>query len=172
MILGEELHMKKRIISLLALIFATVSLLTFSAGCDLEAHKKNDSYVSDVKNLVNDTVNYTRRLKQQDEAFESKDSEKLRGYLLAADDLINTLEQIQKLRPTDEFDEMNDRLRTAAEAAMNNITQIRSFVAYASESGDDGIYKREKENYLQNYMAYYDEMKELSSEIQTYWRNA
>lgn len=164
--------MKRKLITCIALVLTVLSLMMTISGCDLETYKRSDSYVADVKNLVNDSVNYTRKLKQQDEDFDSKDSEKMRGYLLAADDLINTLEQIQKLRPTDEFDEMNDELRTAAEAALNNITQIRSFVAYASESGDDSIYKREKDSYFEDYLFYYDEMITLSSRIQTYWRNA
>lgn len=161
--------MKKRLLCLMTVVLA---MLLLSAGCDFETHKKSDLYVSQVKNLVNDTVNYTRKLRQQDKDFDSKDSEKLRGYLLAADDLINTLEQIQKLRPTDEFDSMNDKLRTASESALNSVTQIRSFVAYAAESGDDSIYTREKDKCINEYEGFYDEMKELSSEIQTYWRNA
>ena len=163
--------MKKRLVCIIAAITAAL-LLMFSAGCDLDGYKKSDRYVGDVKSLVNDTVNYTRKLRRQDESFDINDSEKLRGYLLTADDLINTLEKIQKLRPTDEFDNMNEKLRAASEHALNNVMQIRSFVAYAGESGDDSIYKREKEKFLSDYMNSYDEMKELSSEIQNYWRNA
>ncbi len=158
---------KRAAVFLLAAVF--IMMLT---GCDVETHRKNNQYVSDVKNLVNDSVNLTRKLKQQSEELDCKDAEKVRGYLLAADDLINTLQQIQKLRPTNEFDEMDERLKTASEAALNNISQIRSFVAYARDSGDDTIFKRESDSYYTLYLESYDKMKQLSSEIQTYWRNA
>ena len=138
----------------------------------MEAHQKNDTYVSSVKQLVDDSVTYTRKLRQQDEDFDCRDNEKVRGYLLVTDDLINTLEQIQKLRSTDEFDRMDKPLKDSAKVALTVISQLKALVVYAQESGNDALYQREKDGYLSDYYINYDTMKELSSEIQTYWRNA
>ncbi len=153
------------------LVILTLFVLAVS-GCNMELNNRNNQYVADVKKLVNDSVNYTRKLRQQDEAFDCKDSEKLRGYLLAADDLINTLEKIQKLRPSDEFDDMDDQLKKDSKNALTLISQIKAMVVYAGENGDDSIYRREKDDYFSIYYDYYDSMKNISSAIQTYWRNA
>ena len=90
----------------------------------------------------------------------------------AADDLINTLEKIQKLRPSDEFDDMDDQLKKDSKNALTLISQIKAMVVYAGENGDDSIYRREKDDYFSIYYDYYDSMKNISSAIQTYWRNA
>ena len=164
--------MKKSMTGLLAVFLVMAMFVTALSGCNMELHNRNDQYVSDVKKLVNESVNLTRKLRQQDEAFDCKDSEKLRGYLLAADDLINTLEKIQKLRPSDEFDEYDDRLKADSRTALTLISQIKAMVVYAGENGDDSIYKREREDYFSDYYKHYDNMKNISSEIQTYWRNA
>ena len=153
------------------LVILTLFVLAVS-GCNMELNNRNNQYVADVKKLVNYSVNYTRKLRQQDEAFDCKDSEKLRGYLLAADDLINTLEKIQKLRPSDEFDDMDDQLKKDSKNALTLISQIKAMVVYAGENGDDSIYRREKDDYFSIYYDYYDSMKNISSAIQTYWRNA
>ncbi len=164
--------MKKKIFSPLMLLFVLAMMVISASGCNMELHNRNEQYVSEVKKLVNDSVNYTRKLRQQDEEFDCKDNEKLRGYLLAADDLINTLEKIQKLRPSDEFDDMDVQLKDESKNALTLISQIKAMVVYAGENGDDSIYKREREEYFNSYYTYYDRMKDLSSQIQTYWRNA
>ena len=86
--------------------------------------------------------------------------------------MINTLEQIQKLRATDEFDAMDKPLKTSAKSSLQIISQIKALIVYAQENGDDDLYQREKSTYFNDYYGYYDQMKEISSEIQTYWRNA
>lgn len=164
--------MKKRIISrFLCFISAAILLLTVTS-CNLETNQKNNNYVSNVKRLVDDSVTYTRKLRQQDDGFDCRDNEKVRGYLLVTDDLINTLEQIQKLRATDEFDDMDKPLKDSAQIALTMISQIKALVVYAQENGSDALYQREKETYFSHYYVSYDEMKDLSSQIQTYWRNA
>ena len=142
------------------------------AGCKTEQYQKNEQYVSEVRRLVNDSVSYTRKLHKHDNDFDFKNSENVRGYLLTADDLINTLEQIQKLQSTDEFDKMNTSLKEAAEKAMEQVSQLRAMVVYSQENKNDSIYSREKEHYFKEYDEQYDIMVDLSSEIQTYWRNA
>lgn len=164
--------MKKTMIRRFLRLVTAALLLLPLAGCNMETHQKNDTYVNNVKQLVDDSVTYTRKLRQQDESFDCRDNEKVRGYLLVTDDLINTLEQIQKLRSTDEFDSMDKPLKDSAKVALTVISQLKALVVYARESGDDALYQREKGGYLNDYYANYDTMKELSSEIQTYWRNA
>ena len=164
--------MKKPTFSFLTIFLAMAVFVMAMSGCNMELHNRNDQYVSDVKKLVNESVNFTRKLRQQDESFDCKDSEKLRGYLLAADDLINTLEQIQKLRPSDEFDDYDQQLKEDSRTALTLISQIKAMVVYAGENGDDSIYLREREDYFSDYYTHYDNMKSISSEIQTYWRNA
>ncbi len=164
--------MKKISVCRFFCLVAAVVLMLTAVGCNMELHQKNESYVSQVKQLVNDSVTYTRKLWERDNEFDCRSSEKIRGYLLVADDLINTLDQLQKLKATDEFDEMDKPLKESAKQALILISQLKAMVVYAQESGDDAIYQREKGSYLNDYYTCYDNMKELSSEIQTYWRNA
>ena len=164
--------MKRRFICHCVGLLLSILFVISLAGCNMEIHQKNSAYVSNVKRLVDDSVTYTRKLRQQDDSFDCRDNEKVRGYLLVADDLINTLEQIQKLRATDEFDAMDKPLKTSAKSSLQIISQIKALIVYAQENGDDDLYQREKSTYFNDYYGYYDQMKELSSEIQTYWRNA
>ena len=153
------------------IMLATVVMFAFT-GCNMETHQMNDQYVSSVKEMVNDSVTYTRKLRQQDEGFDCHDNEKIRGYLLVTDDLINTFEKIQTLKSTDEFDEMDIELKRVSKQALTMISQLKQMVVYAQQSGSDAIYQREKNGYFDQYYSYYEDLRSISSEIQTYWRNA
>lgn len=163
----------KRIHFIRMALFALMSVLMLTfAGCNLDTHNKNDQYVSDVRRMVNDSVTYTRKLRQQDEIFDCKNNEMVRGYLLVTDDLINTLQQIQKLKATDRFDDMDTELKLASKDALGIISQLKALVVYAQLNGNDMIYQLEKDEFFNRYYHSYDNMVELSSAIQTMWRNA
>lgn len=149
-------------------LFFVVSL----CGCNMEQFKKNEQYVSDVKELVNESVNYTRKLKKLDEDFVCHDSKIVNEYIEITEKLMDIFQKIQKLQPTNEFDDKDKELKEAARNELTIISQIRNLVLHANQNGDDTIYQREKTACFEEYKKYYDQAIELSSEIQTYWRNA
>lgn len=164
--------MMRRVKMTSILLMAVLMLVLSSAGCNFDRFKQNDSYVKSVKELVDDTVNATRSVRQLDKSFNSQDSDKNREYLKVCDDLIGTLEKIQKLQATDEFDDMDRQLKEAAKDQLNTVMQLHTLIQHAGQTGDDSIYQREKDAYLEKFEENYENMRSLSSEIQTYWRNA
>ena len=52
------------------------------------------------------------------------------------------------------------------------MTEYRMLVKYSEEKLDDKFYKNEKEELDKKYVDICADMRNLSSEIQTYWRNA
>ena len=158
---------KKSIMLLIALLFV-FSLV----GCNTEEFKKNEQYVSDVKNLVNESVNHTRKLRELDKDFVISDKDLINEYLETTDSLMEVFEQIQKLQATDEFDDKDKELKEAVKNELTVISQLRNLVYHAQENGDDDIYQREKDIYFEEYNKNYEKTIDLSSEIQTYWRNA
>lgn len=153
------------------LLFAAFFVLVLN-GCNMEEFKKNEQYVNDVKNLVNESVNYTRKLRKLDEDFAISDNELVSDYLEITDSLMEIYEQIQKLQATDEFDDKDKELKAAAKNELTVISQLRNLVYHAQQNGDDDIYQREKAVYFEEYNKNYEKTIDLSSEIQTYWRNA
>lgn len=153
------------------LLFAAFFVLVLN-GCNMEEFKKNEQYVNDVKNLVNESVNYTRKLRKLDEDFAISDNELVSDYLEITDSLMEIYEQIQKLQTTDEFDDKDKELKAAAKNELTVISQLRNLVYHAQQNGDDDIYQREKAVYFEEYNKNYEKTIDLSSEIQTYWRNA
>ncbi len=149
-------------------LFFVVSL----CGCNTDEFKRNEKYVSDVKELVNESVNYTRKLKKLDEDFVCHDADLVNEYIETTEKLMDIFQQIQKLQPTDEFDDKDKDLKEAAKNELTIISQLRNLVLHANQNGDDTIYQREKVNCFEEYKKYYDQAIDISSEIQTYWRNA
>ncbi len=164
--------MRKNLLHRAVPVMLAVLWLLMLPGCNMETFHKNEQYVAEVKRLVNGLVDGTRKLKQLDDSFNCHDNEKVQSYLNVTDELIGNLEQIQKLQSTNEFDEMDKNLKTTAKSQLILVSQIRILVCHARESGDDSIYQREKKTYMDDYQKNYEKMRELSSEIQTYWRNA
>ncbi len=164
--------MKKNIMSRSFIIFISAMLMFVLAGCSNAKIKQNDNYVSSVKNLVNDTVNLNRTLKEQQEGFNCHDEEKSRQYISTMDSLADGFQQILKLQATNEFDEYDKSLKTRAKACLQDITQLRSLTGYAVKNEDDTFYQNDKQDIFDKYKSECDAMREISSEIQTYWRNA
>lgn len=153
------------------LLLASV-LLMILTGCNTEQMKKGNEYVSQVKQQVNEVVNFNRTLKEQENEFNCRDEEKTKRYVTTMDSLSEHFRSILKLQATDEFDKYDVDLKKNAKDALQTITQLKTLVKHAAEQGDDTFYQNEKDKLLKSYEDNCQKLRSLSSEIQTYWRNA
>lgn len=141
-------------------------------GCSSETVKRNDKYVSSVKSLVNDVVNLNRVYKEQDENFNCHDPESIETLTGTMDKLTEKFNSILKLQAENEFRKYDNDLKSKAKEGLQIITQLRTLVKYSEVQLDDKLYQNEKEELNAKYSDVCSEMRSLSSEIQTYWRNA
>ncbi len=155
----------------IAVLMASV-LLFVLAGCNVDEVNHNNDYVSSVKKYVDNVVTYTREYKEYETTFNCRDVEESKKYIGTMDSLIECFQKILKLQSTDEFDEYDSSLKTLAQSALETITEIKSLTSYAVETGDDTLYKNDEDLMLENYDVLYEGLKDISAEIQTYWRNA
>ena len=155
----------------IAVLIASVLLLVLS-GCNVDEVHHNNDYVSAVKKYVDNVVTYTREYKEYETTFNCRDVEESKKYIGVMDSLIECFQNILKLQSTDEFDEYDSSLKFQAQSALETITEIRSLTSYAVETGDDTLYKNDESTMIENYTTFYEQLKDMSAEIQTYWRNA
>ena len=161
-----------KIQSRLAFLLAVSVLLMLFAGCNSEQIKKGNEYVSQVKEQVNEVVNFNRTLKEQENEFSCRDEEKTKRYVTTMDSLSERFSNILRLQATDEFDQYDSELKKNAKEALQTITQLKTLVKHAAEQSDDTFYQNEKDKLLKSYEDNCQKLRSVSSEIQTYWRNA
>lgn len=141
-------------------------------GCNLSEIKQNDSYVASVKSLVNNCINYNRTLKKQDESFDCHDPEKSKQFISTMDALADTFKDLLQLQPTDEFADYNNEICIRSGQALSCLTKLRTLAVYAYEHEDDTLFRNDKEIIYEEYNACCEQLRAMSSEVQTYWRNA
>ena len=164
--------MKTRTLKQLLVFLLSAVLLVSLCGCNLSEMQQNNDYVSSVKNLVNDCINQNRVLKTQDETFNCHEPEKAKEYISTMDSLSTAFQKLQQLQPTGEFADYQAKIAESGASALSSITRIRTLVAYAAEHEDDTLYQNDKEELFSEYNASCEALRSLSSEVQTYWRNA
>ncbi|MBQ1658989.1 MAG: hypothetical protein II059_04010 [Clostridia bacterium] len=161
--------MKRRNVIALILSLLTIFVIT---GCSAEGIKRNDKYVASVKSLVNDVVNLNRVFNEQDKNFNCHDPESIEKITETMDTLSQRFDSILKLQAENEFREYDQQLKNEAKQALQIITQLRTLVKYSETKLDDKLYQNEKEELIETYKVVCGYMREISSEVQTYWRNA
>lgn len=164
--------MKNMVIRRSFIIFIAAIMMFLLSGCNTSTIKQNDNYVASVKTLVNDVVNLNRTLKEQDESFNCHDEEKSKQYIATMDSLSDKFQQLLKLQATNEFDEYDKSLKNHTKGCLQHITQMKSLVSYAVQEGNDTFYQNDKQAVFDSYNPLCESMRNISSEIQTYWRNA
>lgn len=153
-------------------IVAAVILLSALCGCNIDTINKNNTYVSSVKQLVDDTVKYTREYKEKKETFNCREAEESKAILSDIDSICDGCRQLLRLQATDEFDTYDETMKTEARLCLEHMSQIKTLTSYAVDTGDDTFYKNDIEELYKNYYESYENLKGCSLEIQTYWRNA
>ncbi len=157
-----------RIIALFLLVIIALS----SGGCRLDTIQHNNDYVASVKRLVDDVVKDTREIKTFRETFNCRETEPSKQYISVMDSLCDSFQQILKLQATNEFDDYDNQLKESAKQALQEISQLKSLTSYSVETGDDTFYQNDVKELYQAYEFSYENLKDLSAQIQTYWRNA
>ena len=155
----------------LALILSLLTIFVIT-GCSTQSVKKNEKYVASVKSIVNDVVNLNRVLKEQNEEFNCHDPVSSEQLAETMDKLTDRFENILKLQAEKEFKTYDSELKEKAGEGLKIMTEYRMLVKYSEEKLDDKFYKNEKEELDKKYVDICADMRNLSSEIQTYWRNA
>ncbi len=156
-----------------SIVFMITAMLMFVlAGCSAGQNQQNEEYVNSVKTLVNDSVNSTRDLKEQDETFNCHNETVSKEYIHSLDTLSELYQNLIKLNATADFDDLDKELSSEAALALSDISEIKSLVSYAVEQEDDTLFQRDKNKIFDDYHTHYNRLTELSSEVQTRWRNA
>ncbi len=153
------------------LFLVTAAVLFVLAGCSNETAQHNEQYVSQVKELVNQTVNYTRVMVTKEKNFNCHNEAEAKEYIDTLDKLSDIFQKVITLNASEEFDQLNKELSQETTSALSEISELKSLAAYAIEKGDDTFYQRDKAGIRKDYDEHYRRMTELSSEIQTQWRN-
>lgn len=159
--------MKKFYILLLA-----VSAVFMLCSCGASEYSKDESYVGNIKNLVNTSVEYTRIWREKDESFDYSDTESSKEYINILDKLCQTYRKILMLQPTDKFDENDTDMKENIRKIIAVTSQIKSHVRYSVEKADDRLFQKEKQELFDKYDEYHNEVTMASQYIQTFWRNA
>ncbi len=141
------------------------------AGCSGDM-KTNEDYVTNVKTLVNDAIQNTRTLKEQDESFNCHNQESTKAYLSTLNSLSSLYQQILKLDTPAKFEESGESLQTNASSALSTLSEMKSLVTYALQNEDDTLFQKDKAALWEEYEKAYSGATDNSSEIQTIWRNA
>lgn len=152
-------------------IFITAILMFVLAGCSNGNSHKTKEYVNSVKNLVNDSVNSTRTLKEQKEKFDCNNSNASKAYIATLDTLSEIYKQLLQTEAPDSYDDLDKTLKSSAKSALSDITELQSLAKYASENGDSSLYEKDEKNLYDDYQINYETLVSLSSEIQTRYRN-
>lgn len=153
-------------------IIITAILMFVLAGCSTEASRKTEHYVTSVKNLVNESVNNTRTLKEQKEKFDCSDNSFSKSYISTLDTLSGLYEQLIQLESADGYQVYDNNVKLRAKQALTDITKIKNLAQYAFENGDDSLYKKDIDNIYKDYQEAYNSLITSSSQIQTEYRNA
>ncbi len=152
--------------------FILALLMFVLAGCSAGRAKQNEEYVSNVKQLVDNAVMATRTLNEQEKSFDYSDEKLSKAYLSTLDTLAGLYDQILELNATEDFRDLDKTLADESTTALSDITQIKALASYAYEKNDPTLYQKDNGRLMNDYKTHYEKIKELSSEIQTRWRNA
>ena len=153
-------------------LFLSVSIAFLLCGCGTEEYSKDESYVQNIKNLVNTSVEYTRTWREKDNSFDISNTESSKEYIAILDKLCQTYRKILLLQYTDKFDEYGNSMRENISGILSVTSEIKSHASYALDKADDSLFKNEKQELFEAYDEYLDEITITSQYIQTFWRNA
>lgn len=153
-------------------LFLAVSIAFLLCGCGTEEYSKDESYVQNIKNLVNTSVEYTRTWREKDNSFDISNTESSKEYIAILDKLCQTYRKILLLQYTDKFDEYGNSMRENISGILSVTSEIKSHASYALDKADDSLFKNEKQELFEAYDEYLDEITITSQYIQTFWRNA
>ena len=153
-------------------LFLAVSIAFLLCGCGAEEYSKDESYVQNIKNLVNTSVEYTRTWREKDNSFDISNTESSKEYIAILDKLCQTYRKILLLQYTDKFDDYGNSMRENISGILSVTSEIKSHASYALDKADDSFFKNEKQELFEAYDKYLDEITITSQYIQTFWRNA
>ena len=153
-------------------LLLTVSMTFLLCSCGTEEYSKDESYVQNIKNLVNTSVEYTRAWREKYEDFDHSNADSAKEYIDLLDKLCQTYRKILMLQYTDKFDEYGGSMRENISNILSVTSEIKSHVRYSLDKADDSLFKNEKQELFKAYDKYLDEITITSQYIQTFWRNA
>ena len=153
-------------------LLLTVSMTFLLCSCGTAEYSKDESYVQNIKNLVNTSVEYTRTWREKDNSFDISNTESSKEYIAILDKLCQTYRKILLLQYTDKFDEYGNSMRENISGILSVTSEIKSHVRYSLDKADDSLFKNEKQELFEAYDEYLDEITITSQYIQTFWRNA
>lgn len=148
-------------------------LITLILGsCSLHNGKKNAAYVESVKEDVHQAVNLTRELREKQETLDIKNQKNVKECISILDKLSDLYSDLVTLESTDRYDDLDNQLKEYSESALNSVSRMKILLSAAiSKDGDKSGYERDKDRIQNDYEETYQNIIDISSEVQTRFRN-
>ena len=142
-------------------------------GCrKIKEYNSDDEYVAQVRQLVDDTVKYTRIWQEYDEKFNCRDTETSKEYISVLDNIEEICKKLLMLTPSQKFDDNDVSVKEYAGELLSVTSDIKNHVEYSVKISDDMLFSREKEELFEMYKTSYENLTNASQYLQTFWRNA
>ena len=155
-----------------AVMFCICMMCTLCGCGKVSEYNSDDSYVAEVKQLVDDTVKYTRIWQEYDESFNCHDRETAKEYVAVLDKIEYMCKDLLSLTPSAKFDENDLYVKGSAGQLLAVTSAIKSHIEYSLKTADDVLFQKEKEDMFELYMSSYENLTNASQYLQTFWRNA
>lgn len=164
--------MRKNLLSKIfsAAIFVIVSSVVF-CGCSFNGGHRNSEYVSGVDQNINQAVNLTRILHEQQASLNSANQKSIKECVETLDSLSDIYSNIITLEPTDRYDDLDEELKPSAESALKSVSKLKILLSSASSDGNYSDYVDNEEKIMEEYYLAYEKMIDISSQVKTRFRN-
>ena len=162
--------MKKNILKAAAAVLICAEVLSVP-GCSFHSGLSVGAYVDAVKDNTKEAVNITRELRRKNETLDPRNKDAANDYISSLDQLSEIYSALSQLSAPDHYDDIDDQLKPDAEQALAAVSELKSLVNNAVNTGDDTLYKQSSEKIMEKYEAAYADIVELSSTAATRYRN-
>ena len=156
---------------IVALILCVCMMCTLCGCGKISEYNIDDSYVAEVKQLVDDAVKYTRIWQEYDKNFNCHDKETAKEYIAVLDEIEHICKKLLTLTPSAKFDENDLYVKGGASRLLSVTSAIRSHIEYSVKKADDILFQKEKEDMFELYKSSYENLTNASQYLQTFWRN-
>lgn len=155
------------------IVFMCMFMALGMGGCSrFSQYREDDGYASEVRQLTDEIVKYTRIWNEKDENFNCLDKESSGEYIKALEEVEQICKKMLSLISSEKFENNDNHVKESTQKLLLATSEIKNHVKYAVEIEDDGLFRKEKSGLLTTYMESYEELAEDSQYLQMFWRNA
>lgn len=157
---------------ILLAVMCVLMISTFCGCRKFAEYSEDDVYASEVRQLVDDSVKYTRIWQEYDRDFTCYDTQTAKEYMSALEEIEKICKKLLSLMPSEKFEYNDESVKRSAGELLSVTSEIKDHIKYAVETEDDILFQKEKNHLFALYMEYYEDLTDASQYLQTFWRNA